>query len=263
MLQFDNTGQNCWISTPIFLSFLLRIPHCRDSLHWRLRQRTGDFVLFILVVWQVAALWGELKLSSKNKNKPCWHHLSVQSVWKPLNSNNRNGKHENLSVSFVLFARTLLHVAVRGLWIPITWILAMQYDYDCDVNFLSTFNRLVAKDVWIECHLVAACHFMVTQGQGTTWRSPFLSRSNKWPLSSSWNPSHNLRTIRTSAQWCRVATSYFTYNWETRAGRERLTPSRTGPKDLPSAQVICGALTSLSVNGRWRWRCDYFDCDRM
>ena len=32
-----------------------------------------------------------------------------------------------------------------------------------------------------------------------------------------------------------VDTSYFTHNWETRGGRERLIPSRTGPKDLPTA----------------------------
>ena len=37
-----------------------------------------------------------------------------------------------------------------------------------------------------------------------------------------------LRTMKISAQWCRVDTSYFTHNWETRRGRERLL-SRMGP----------------------------------
>ena len=35
-------------------------------------------------------------------------------------------------------------------------------------------------------------HHMVSHGQGATWRSPSLSRSNTWPLSSSWNPSAHL-----------------------------------------------------------------------
>ena len=38
-----------------------------------------------------------------------------------------------------------------------------------------------------------------------------------------------LRTMKMSAQSCRVDTSYFTQNWETRGGRERL-PSRIGQK---------------------------------
>ena len=44
-----------------------------------------------------------------------------------------------------------------------------------------------------------------------------------------------LLTMKVSTQWCRVDTSYCTHNWETRGGRERLIPSRTGPKDLPTA----------------------------
>ena len=43
-----------------------------------------------------------------------------------------------------------------------------------------------------------------------------------------------LRTMKISAQWCRVDTRYFTHNWETRGGRER-RPSRIGPKDRPTA----------------------------
>ena len=45
-----------------------------------------------------------------------------------------------------------------------------------------------------------------------------------------------LRTMKTSAQRCRVGTSYFTRSWETREGRERL-PSRKGPKDLYGKEV--------------------------
>ena len=48
-------------------------------------------------------------------------------------------------------------------------------------------------------------------------------------------PGPCLRPMEISAQWCRVDTSYFTHNWETRGGRERLIPCRTGPKDLPTA----------------------------
>ena len=32
-----------------------------------------------------------------------------------------------------------------------------------------------------------------------------------------------------------VMPSYFPHNWETRGERGRLVPSRTGPKDLPTA----------------------------
>ena len=44
------------------------------------------------------------------------------------------------------------------------------------------------------------------------------------------------RTMKIYAQLCRVDTSYLTHNWETRGGRERLIPSSTGPKHLPTAQ---------------------------
>ena len=43
--------------------------------------------------------------------------------------------------------------------------------------------------------LVVGFHFMVTQERGTTWRSPSLSRSSTWPLSSSWNPSAHLALV--------------------------------------------------------------------
>ena len=41
-----------------------------------------------------------------------------------------------------------------------------------------------------------------------------------------------LLPMRIYAQWCRVDTSYFTHNWETRGGWEDLISSCTGPKDL-------------------------------
>ena len=43
-----------------------------------------------------------------------------------------------------------------------------------------------------------------------------------------------LHTMKISTQLCHGDTSYFTHNWETRGGQKRL-PSRTGPKDLPTA----------------------------
>ena len=47
-----------------------------------------------------------------------------------------------------------------------------------------------------------------------------------------------LLTMKISAQQCRVDTSYFTHNWETHGGWEHLIPSRTGPKDLPTAPSV-------------------------
>ena len=47
-----------------------------------------------------------------------------------------------------------------------------------------------------------------------------------------------LRTMKISAQWCCVYTSYFTHNWETHGGQERLIPSHTGLKDLPTALTL-------------------------
>ena len=44
----------------------------------------------------------------------------------------------------------------------------------------------------------------------------------------------SLGTVKTFTQWCLVDTSYFTRNGETRGWRERLIPSRTGPKDPPT-----------------------------
>ena len=43
--------------------------------------------------------------------------------------------------------------------------------------------------------LVVCCHRMVSLGQSITWRSPSLSRSNTWPLGSSWNPSAHLALV--------------------------------------------------------------------
>ena len=41
-------------------------------------------------------------------------------------------------------------------------------------------------------HVLLQSPLMVTRGQDTARLSPSLSRSNTWPLSSSWNPSANL-----------------------------------------------------------------------
>ena len=40
--------------------------------------------------------------------------------------------------------------------------------------------------------MLACFHHMVSYGQSTTWRSPSLSRSNTWLLSSSWTPTAHL-----------------------------------------------------------------------
>ena len=58
-----------------------------------------------------------------------------------------------------------------------------------------------------------------------------------------------LRTMKIFAQRCRVDTSYFSHNWETRGGRERLIPSRTSQKDLPTAHSEKGKKT----RHRERW----------
>ena len=38
-------------------------------------------------------------------------------------------------------------------------------------------------------------HHMMSHGQGITWRSPSLSKSNTWSLSSWWNPSNRLALV--------------------------------------------------------------------
>ena len=42
---------------------------------------------------------------------------------------------------------------------------------------------------------IICCHFMVTQRQSTIWRSPSLSTSSTWPLSSSRNPFAHLALV--------------------------------------------------------------------
>ena len=43
--------------------------------------------------------------------------------------------------------------------------------------------------------MVACFHHMVSHRQSIIWRSPSLSRSNTWPLSSSWNTSAHLALV--------------------------------------------------------------------
>ena len=93
---------------------------------------------------------------------------------------------------------------------------------------------------------------MVSHGQGTIWRSPSLSRSKMWPLSSLWTLlpiwpfSSYYEDIRPVMPcWHQ----YFTHNWETHGGRERLMPSGTGPKDLPTAH-----LKNLKDQKDWKQR---------
>ena len=47
----------------------------------------------------------------------------------------------------------------------------------------------------IQYDMVAGFHHMVSHRQGTTWRSPSLSRSYMWPLRSLWNLSAHLALV--------------------------------------------------------------------
>ena len=51
-------------------------------------------------------------------------------------------------------------------------------------------------------------------------------------------PGPCLRTMKIYIQWCRVDTSYFNHKWYILTGRGGRLPSRTGPKDLPTAQYF-------------------------
>ena len=51
-------------------------------------------------------------------------------------------------------------------------------------------------------------------------------------------PGPCLRTMKIYIQWCRVDTSYFNHKWYILIGRGGRLPSRTGPKDLPTAQYF-------------------------
>ena len=55
--------------------------------------------------------------------------------------------------------------------------------------------RVIRAPKMIQYGMVAWFHHMVSHGQGTTWRSPSLSRLNMWLLSSLWNPSAHLALI--------------------------------------------------------------------
>ena len=85
---------------------------------------------------------------------------------------------------------------------------------------------------------IACCHHTVRHGQGTTWRSPPLSRSNTWSLSSSWPLFSNYEYIcPVTPCWHQL---FFIHNWETHGGRELLISSRTGSKDLPPLPTVKG-----------------------
>ena len=98
----------------------------------------------------------------------------------------------------------------------------LQFSSDSKM-FLLHSNRHEYKSVIVTCFtcrhmIIFACfHHMVSHGRGTIWRSPSLSRSNTWPLSSSWNPSAHLALV--------------------------FELQGTGCK------IICGAPTTLAVKG--------------
>ena len=76
--------------------------------------------------------------------------------------------------------------------------------------------------------MVACFHHMVSHGQGTTRRSPFLSRSNTWPLSSSWNPSAYLALVFELRRYLSSDAERFTHSFWNRlfvSGSDSLLPS--------------------------------------
>ena len=80
---------------------------------------------------------------------------------------------------------------------------------------------------------------MVTQGQSKTWQSPSLSGSNMLSLSLMWNLFAHLALV--FKLWRHppsdvVLTTAISPIKETHAGQEHITPSCTGPKDLPTAR---------------------------
>ena len=80
-------------------------------------------------------------------------------------------------------------------------------------------NRWKEQFFWILAQLLTLLVTLSTRGHWVRYGT----------LPPSFRPSGPfLRTMKISAQWCRVDTGYFTHNWETRGGRERLIPSRTG-----------------------------------
>ena len=89
---------------------------------------------------------------------------------------------------------------------------------------------VLADPMWYGC---------LFSSYGTTWWSPFFSRSNTCLSSSYWNPSTHLALVfkvwiyPPSDAMLTPATLPITHNCR-HGGRERLIPSHTGPKDTPS-----------------------------
>ena len=63
----------------------------------------------------------------------------------------------------------------------------------CLAALVSKLNKLGSNTM--KWKLFLWCHCMVNHRQGTAWPSPSLSRLNKWPLSSLWNPSIHLALV--------------------------------------------------------------------
>ena len=113
--------------------------------------------------------------------------------------------------------------------------------YGCRRGLCSPRRRPIRYD------LAVGCHFVVTQGQGTILRSSFPPRSSAWPLSSPWKPYAHLALV--FELWVHPPSDLVLTpaNWQTRRGRERLIPSRTGPKKLSTvASVLSPLPLSLS-----------------
>ena len=63
-------------------------------------------------------------------------------------------------------------------------------------------RRLRFRNADFSSLMVACFLHMVSHGKGTTLRSPFISRSNTWPLSSSWHSSADLTLGVVAEQRC-------------------------------------------------------------
>ena len=74
-------------------------------------------------------------------------------------------------------------------------------------------------------------HHMVSRGQGTVWWSPSLSRSNTWPLKSSWN--HSIHLTLVFKLWRHPLSDAVLRPATGRLVEGRDIFANTGPKDRP------------------------------
>ena len=111
--------------------------------------------------------------------------------------------HLNLSISCVSSAWSFPATpGVLVFHVPMVMLSLPRIFNDAPVAFLTPLCWYTEEGVpcWpgrrpIQYGMVASFHYIVSHGQGANWRSPSLSRSNTWPLSSSWIPSAHLALV--------------------------------------------------------------------